>query len=254
MRKRSADLVTELSSHPMGKHTTERQRSLNYGDCESSLKNYLEERLGRPITLVLTENSTTMLSARVQNHVLRVRLHRMFANAGRQVLDEIASYLNKRKPPMPLFRNFLRENKTEIKTKPLKTVHLKTVGKYHDLRDMYDTVNKEYFGGLINAEITWGTRSPRSSVRRRTLGSYSERSDIIRINPVLDRKTVPPYFVAFIIYHEMLHASLGAQLKGTRRSVHSREFRKKEKLFKDYEKALIWEGGKACAGFPTRAR
>lgn len=229
----------------MGKDTNDRQRDLVHGSSESSLKYYLEERLGGPITLVLTENSTTMLSARVHNHVLRVRLHRMFVNAGRQVLDEIASYLKKRKPPMPLFRNFLRENKTQIKTKPLKTVHIKAAGKYHDLRDLYDTVNKEYFGSLVNAGITWGMRSPRSSVRRRTLGSYSERSNIIRINPVLDRQTVPRYFVAFIVYHEMLHASLGALLKGTRRSVHSREFRKREKLFKDYERAMAWEGVKA---------
>ncbi len=229
----------------MGKDTTDRQRNLVHGSSESSLKYYLEERLGGPITLVLTENSTTMLSARVHNHVLRVRLHRMFVNAGRQVLDEIASYLKKRKPSMPLFRNFLRDNKTQIKTKPLKTVHIKTAGKYHDLRDLYDTINKEYFGSLVNTGITWGTRSPRSSVRRRTLGSYSERSNIIRINPVLDRQTVPCYFVAFIVYHEMLHASLGALLRGTRRSVHSREFRKREKLFKDYEKAMAWEGGKA---------
>jgi hypothetical protein len=229
----------------MGKDTTKRQQSLKYDGSDRLLKHYLQERLGRPITLVLTENSTTMLSARMQNHVLNVRLHRLFVNADRQVLDEIASYLDKRNPSMEFFRNFLRENRTQIKKKPLKTVHIKTAGKYHDLRELYDAVNTEYFGGLINARITWGTRSPRSSVRRRTLGSYSERSDIIRINPVLDRKNVPRYFVAFIVYHEMLHASLGALLKGTRRSVHSREFRKREKLFKDYEKAMAWENGKA---------
>jgi predicted metal-dependent hydrolase len=97
---------------------------------------------------------------------------------------------------------------------------------------------------LVNAAITWGSRSPRSSVRRRTLGSYSERSNIIRINPVLDKKTVPRYFVAFIVYHEMLHAAMGTPLRGKRRSVHSGEFRKREKFFKDYEKATAWEGGK----------
>jgi len=43
----------------------------------------------------------------------------------------------------------------------------------------------------------------------------------------------------------MLHAVMGTPLRGKRRSVHSREFRKKEKLFKDYEKAMAWEGGKA---------
>jgi hypothetical protein len=43
----------------------------------------------------------------------------------------------------------------------------------------------------------------------------------------------------------MLHASMGISLQGNRRSVHSREFKKREKLFKDYEKAMAWEDGKA---------
>jgi len=226
----------------MNKDTADRQQNFIYYSSESLLKHYLEERLGRPLTLVLTENSTTMLSAGVQDHVLRVRLHRMFVNADKQVLDEIASYLRKSKSAMPLFRRFLRENTTHIKTKSLKKIPIKTAGKYHDLSDLYDIVNKEYFGGLINAAITWGSRSHRSFVRRRTLGSYSERSEIIRINPVLDRKTVPRYYVAFIVYHEMLHAAMGTPLRGKKRSVHPREFRRREKLFKDHEKAMAWEG------------
>jgi hypothetical protein len=229
----------------MAKVITERQVNYNCGGSERSLKRFLQERLLRPLTLVLTDNSTTMLSARLKNHILHVRLHRIFVNADLQVLDEIASYLNKRRPSMELFRKFVRENRTQIKEKPLKRISVKTVGKYHDLHELYEAVNEEYFGGLINAGITWGTRSPRASVRRRTLGSFSARPNIIRINPVLDRKTVPRYFVAFIVYHEMLHASLGTMLKGTRRSFHSREFRKRERHFKDFEKAMAWENGKA---------
>ncbi|MDA8422489.1 MAG: hypothetical protein M0Z89_04060 [Nitrospiraceae bacterium] len=216
-----------------------------YGHSENTLKRHLEERLGRPLVLVLTENASTMLSVRLHDGVPRIRLHRMFLNAGNEVLDEITSYIKKSKASMPLFRSFVRENREGLVIKPPKKVPLKTAGAYHDLRELHDAVNKEYFNGTIDAAITWGSRSPRSSVRRRTLGSYSERSHIIRINPVLDRKAVPRYFVAFIVYHEMLHAFLGAQLAGTRRSVHSREFRKREKLFKEYEKAMAWERGRA---------
>ena len=216
-----------------------------YGHSENTLKRHLEERLGRPLVLVLTENASTMLSVRLHDGVPRIRLHRMFLNAGNEVLDEIASYMKKSKASMPLFRSFVRENREWLAIKPPKKVPLKTAGTYHDLRELHDAVNKEYFNGTIDAAITWGSRSPRSSVRRRTLGSYSERSHIIRINPVLDRKAVPRYFVAFIVYHEMLHAFLGTQPAGTRRSVHSREFRKQEKLFHEYEKAMAWERGRA---------
>jgi hypothetical protein len=234
----------------MDKNTAARQLNLTLGHCESSLRQYLEKRLGRPLSLVVTENSSTMLSARAKEGVLHLRLHRMFLNAPQEVLDEIARYLKKRNVMMPLFRSYVRENKSQLDSKPLKRVPIKTVGKYHDLRELYDGVNKEYFGDMIDAVITWGSRSPRSSVRRRTLGSYSERSHSIRINPVLDCKTVPRYFVAFIVYHEMLHAALGTQLKGTRRSMHSQEFRKREKLFKEYEKAIAWERGEGRCATP----
>jgi predicted metal-dependent hydrolase len=212
---------------------------------ENHLKQYLEEYLGRPVSLVLTENSTSMLSARMHDGALRVRLHRMFLNADNRVLREIVSYLNSRRGAMPHFRSFIRDNREQLSRKPPKKVPVRTEGNAHDLRELYDEINREYFGGTVNAAITWGTRSPLHAVRKRTVGSYSERSNTIRINPMLDRKTVPRYYVAFVVYHEMLHAVMGTPLRGKRRSVHSREFRKREKLFKDHEKAMAWEGGRA---------
>lgn len=212
---------------------------------ENHLKQYLEECLNRPVSLVLTKNSMSMLSARMHDGVLRVRLHRMFLNADSRVLSEIASYLKNRRGAMPLFRSFIRDNREQLSLKPPKKVLVRTAGRFHDLCGLYDEINREYFGGMINAVITWGTRSPLYAVRKRTVGSYSERSNTIRINPVLDKKTVPRYYVALIVYHEMLHAAMGTPLRGKRRSVHSGEFRKREKLFKDYEKAIAWEGGKA---------
>jgi len=211
---------------------------------ESHLKQYLEECLNRPVSLVLTENSTSMLSARMHGDILRVRLHRMFLNADSRVMSELVAYLKNRRGAMPHFRSFIRDNREQLGTKPPKKVLVRTAGKCHDLCGLYDEINKEYFGGMVDAAITWGTRSPRFAVRKRTVGSYSERSNTIRINPVLDKKTVPRCYVGLIVYHEMLHAAMGTPLRGKRRSVHSREFRTREKLFKEYEKAMAWEGGR----------
>ena len=211
---------------------------------ENHLKQYLEACLNRPVSLILTKNSTSMLSARMHDGVLRVRLHRMFLNADNLVMNEIASYLKNRRGAMPHFRSFIGDNREQLSLKPPKKVLVRTAGRFHDLCGLYDEINREYFGGMINAVITWGTKSPRYAVRKRTVGSYSERSNTIRINPVLDKKTVPRYYVALIVYHEMLHAAMGTPLRGKRRSIHSGEFRKREKLFKDYEKAMAWELGK----------
>ncbi len=215
--------------------------NLSFTCSESSFKNYLEERVGWPISLVFTENSTTMLSVRKRNGVLHTRLHRLFLNAGNDVLNEIVSFLQGNRHEMARFRKFVRDNRARIQAGPPNKISLKTQGRFHDLWGLFNAVNEEYFGGRINAGITWGSRSPRCSVRKRTLGSFSERSNTIRINPVLDKKNVPRYYVAFIVYHEMLHAAIGIAREGDRRSVHSREFRRREKLFKDYERAIAWE-------------
>jgi predicted metal-dependent hydrolase len=210
---------------------------------ENSLKQQFEKGLSRPLSLTLTNNSTSMLSARIREGVLHVRLHRMFLNADSQVIDEIGQFLKSRKNRMTHFRNFVRENREQLVKKQPNKVMVKTAGKFHDLRELYDEINKEYFEGMITSVITWGSRSPRHAVRKRTLGSYSDRSNTIRINPVLDKSSVPCCVVAFVVYHEMLHAAMGIAMQGKRRSVHSREFRKREKLFAEYEKARAWERG-----------
>ncbi len=215
--------------------------NLSFTYSESSFKSYLEQRIGRPISLVFTENSTTMLSARKQNDGLRIRLHRLFLNADNEVLNEIVSYLLGTSRAMTRFRKFVRDNRAHIQAGPPNRVSQKTQGRYHDLSELFNAVNEEYFGGRINAGITWGSRSPRCSVRKRTLGSFSERSNIIRINPVLDKKNIPRYYVEFVVYHEMLHAAIGIAREGDRRRVHSLEFRRREKLFKDYDRAIAWE-------------
>lgn len=229
----------------MKKDTTDEQLNLLLSQTDSSLKQYLEERLDRPVVLVLTENATSMLSARVCGGVFKVRLHRMFINSGTAVIDEIVSYLKRKSRAMPLFRKFVRDNRGHLHKKSPNKVSLKTSGKFHDLRELYEEINEAYFGGMISAAITWGPGSPRCPVRKRTLGSYSERSHTIRINPVLDKKTVPRYYVAFVVYHEMLHAAMGMPLTGKRRIVHSGEFRKRERLFKDYDRAVAFERGRA---------
>jgi predicted metal-dependent hydrolase len=210
---------------------------------DASLRQYIEEHLGRPLSLILTENSTSMLSARMREGVLYLRLHRMFLNADGQVIDEIISFLKNRRSRMCLFRKFVRDNREHLSKRPPNKVMVKTSGKFHDLRELYDEINKDYFGSVIQAAITWGSRSSRYAVRKRTLGSYSDRSNTIRINPVLDKSVVPRHVVSFVVYHEMLHAAMGIAMQGKRRSVHSREFRKREKLFADYEKARAWERG-----------
>lgn len=230
---------------PVQTGTSGKQLDLFLNRSESSLRLSIEDILKRPLCLVLTDNSTSMLSARVRNNVLQVRLHRIFLHADNRVFAEIVAFLKNRRKAMPFFREFVRDNRERLAIKPPNRVRARTRGKVHDLDKLYRRINEEYFGNAVNAAITWGAGSARYAVRKRTLGSFSERSNTIRINPLLDKRSIPSFFVAFIVYHEMLHAALGTPLKGKRRSIHSREFKRRERLFRDFDRAMAWERGGA---------
>jgi predicted metal-dependent hydrolase len=118
---------------------------------------------------------------------------------------------------------------------------VRTLGRYHNLREIFDDLNAEYFQNLITASISWGKKNARRAVRKRTLGSYNGHTNAILINPVLDRKIVPDYFIRFLVYHEMLHSALKEEKKNGRRRIHTAEFRGREKFFRYYEEAISWE-------------
>lgn len=182
-----------------------------------------------------------MLSVRLRGGITYLRVHRIFLEAGDKILDEISQFIRKRRGRTPLINEFIRANSEGIKANSKRKLSVNPEGRHYGLKVFFDSINEEYFGGRISASITWGKRTSRSSVRRRTLGSYSFNTNLIRINPLLDNRKVPPYFIGFIVYHEMLHAAVGVGGRPGRRSIHSKEFRRREKLYKDYEKAIAWE-------------
>lgn len=219
--------------------------SLPLSHNENSLMDYLEKITGKSISLKITDNSTSMISLKTKGGIVNVRLHRIFLDAGNNVISEIAQFIKNKKGRTPLIRDFIKQNSNCLNKKLPKKLSIKTQGRYYNLGDIYEKVNGEYFNGRVIASITWGTKSPRYAVRKRTLGSYSSHTNTIRINPILDKKSVPRYFIEFIVYHEMLHADMNVETKNGRRSVHSREFRRREKLFKHYERVVAWEQRKA---------
>ena len=208
---------------------------------ENYLKAYLVNAVGKNISLTITDNSTSLLSVKTKGNVVHVRLQRIFLEAGSEIWNEIADFVRSKKGNMPFFRKFAKQNLSSLKKDLKNRVTIKTQGRYHDLSDIYESVNNKYFDQKISSPITWGMKRSRGYTRKRTLGSYSRHTNIIRISPLLDKNTVPKYFIAFVVYHEMLHADMGVLEKNGRRSCHTKEFRKREKLFEDYDKAIAWE-------------
>ena len=205
----------------------------------------LRDRLGPKVMVQLTQNRKTMVSFRRRRGVLYVRLHALFAHAPDRVFDAIAEFLSHPEPPeaaTQLMDAFLERHRDLVEQNRVEQLTPQPEGRYHDLERLRDALNATYFGHRVTARITW-TRAARGQ-RRATmrLGSYSEQEDLIRIHPALDQAFVPEYFVASVVFHEMLHALHGAEeLEDGRRSVHSPAFLEDERRFGEYAEARRWE-------------
>ncbi|HET6516433.1 MAG TPA: SprT-like domain-containing protein [Thermodesulfovibrionales bacterium] len=211
-----------------------------------------ERVAGSRVSLTIIDTSSSLISIRERDDMLFVRLHRIFLSSGSDVIDEIASFIGRRKGATPLVRKFAEQNSSYLAMGRLR-IKTKSLGKYHDLDEIYRSLNAEYFGERISCVITWGSKNAPGAVKRRTLGSYSRHTNTIRINPVLDRKEVPASLIRFVVYHEMLHADMDIVRINGRRLVHSKEFRTREKAFRDYDEALAWERGREPAVKPIDA-
>lgn len=224
--------------------TIAEQLSLPFTHDRTSLKDYFEKVTGKTLSLTLTDNSSSMLSVSQKGALSSVRLHRMFLDAGKDVIIEIARFIKTGKGKTPCLRRFVRRNGSCLNKRPPKAVRITTDGRYHNLGEIFKAVNHEYFENRVSCLITWGQKVPRHAVKKRTLGSYSRHGNTIRISPVLDRREVPRFFIEFVVYHEMLHAGTGSSEKNGRRVVHSKDFRQRERQYRHYEKAVAWEKGK----------
>jgi hypothetical protein len=200
-----------------------------------------------PVSLSITDNRQAIISHAVEEGVLRARIHHMFLDAPPSVVDSLVRYVTKGDRDASVLVGQYIEASSGRLARRSRQVPLVTNGKYHDLLEIMEGVNDRYFDGQTNALITWGSRGSAKGARRRNprrtikLGSYGAVDRLIRVHPSLDRTWVPRYFVAFVIYHELLHHVMPATRGNGRRSLHPPEFLERERGFRHYERALAWE-------------
>ncbi len=102
-------------------------------------------------------------------------------------------------------------------------------GKHHSLLEIFRDLNSRYFGDRIEIRrIGWG---PRRGWAR--LGHYDPIHHTITISPVLDSARVPVTALAFVVYHEMLHAVFD-ESSGENRRHHPPSFRRAERGYEGY--------------------
>jgi hypothetical protein len=212
--------------------------------ARQSLERRLTAASTGPVVLSITDNRHAMISHRYDKGVLRARVHHMFLGSPRPIVDALVRYVVQGdRDASSIVGRFIDRQSARIAKGPGFT-KVKTRGKHHDLATIFDELNRRYFDGRVSALCTWGRRvkrrgtKPRDSIK---LGTYSGAEQLIRVHPALDRSWVPRYFVAAVLYHEMLHHVVPPVAVRGRVRVHPPEFEARELLFHHHERSREWE-------------
>lgn len=203
------------------------------------LGTWLLHRLARPIHLVLTNNRTHMMTFREEEAAVHLRLHRFFLNADAAVLEALARYVETGgRDGGRAVDMFIEEQAEQLELEP---APVRTAGRFHDLTEILSDLNAKFFHDACAARITWGNAGTRRYRRSIQLGSYVSQERLIRIHPCLDQAFVPRAYVAWVVFHEMLHEVFGTERDGGRRSLHPPEFGVLEETFPGYRDCKKWE-------------
>ncbi len=205
----------------------------------AELARWLTSQLDRPVRLVFTNNRSTLLSYREEDEVLHVRLHRFFAAATAPVVSALARYLaDDDRQAGRVIDAFVAEQAELMAFEPS---HVEPVGRFHHLGEILTELNRTYFHDACKVQITWGHAGRRRYRRSIQLGSYVSHEKLIRIHPCLDQAFVPQSYVAWVVFHEMLHEAYGIERNRGRRSIHPPEFEALEESFPGYLECKQWE-------------
>lgn len=111
--------------------------------------------------------------------------------------------------------------------------HALAQGQTQDLLAVFQRVNQTYFAGNLSPpHLVWSSRDT-----FRKFGHYEFETDTVMISRTLDRSDIPDLVLDYVMFHELLHKTLGyRQIKG-RRYAHTAEFQAQEKVFQGYQKA-----------------
>lgn len=203
---------------------------------------------GRPPNFIVEYHPYSDLThtIRLREDTAYVRLSDALRYAPTLVVEATAALLlarlYRRHPPKELveaYREFSYAPTTcrrllELRQQRARRTEHRPAGAYHNLAPMFARLNRRYFtDALPLPRLGWSKRA-----WRRQLGCFDPALEQIVINRQLDGRDVPEYVVAYVLYHEMLHLKHPMRFAHCRRESHSAQFRKEEKKFADYNRAM----------------
>lgn len=211
------------------------------------LQRYLQQTVARRVSLVLDDDRRGIVTTgQAGENEIALRLHGSFLDASTTILKALVRFLRRPEPHLRrrVVRLYRQAGLHRVGDGAVgRRIVLRHRGRYFDLKEIFDDLNARHFDGRIKAFVTWGRRTrPGSRSRSIHFGSYNWARQVIRVHPDLDRDFVPRHFVESVLFHEMLHVELGiTQGRDGRRCAHTAEFRRREKSWPGYQRALLWE-------------
>lgn len=155
-------------------------------------------------------------------HILLNKLYRK--PVARQHQHRYRLYLNRRD---------MRRRIDETRQTRGRKAHTGPSGDTHDLVAIFEELNARHFGGMMaRPELGW------SHVRSRTrLGHFDPSHNTIMISRIFDDPRAPRLALEYVMFHEMLHLRYPVDHSGSRRCVHTPEFKAHEKQFPEFKEA-----------------
>lgn len=113
-------------------------------------------------------------------------------------------------------------------------------GRFHDLDAVFAAVNARYFGGALEARLTWSARLGGLSTHTVARDADGRPYHLLTISRGYDDPEVTPEILGGVVYHECLHIAIPPRREGGRRVVHGPDFRKREREYDHYEAWMKW--------------
>jgi hypothetical protein len=182
---------------------------------------------------------------RLENGEMHVRISDLLEGAPAPVTEALAHILLRKLYRLPVPRTFSHRYRLYLNRRDVRRqAHLvrqvrgrKFIsgpqGEHWNLETVFEQLNARYFDGLMGRpQLGWSRGASRSM-----LGHFDPSHNAIIISRIFDKASVPALALEYVMFHEMLHLRYPVEHGGTRRRVHTREFRAAEKKFPQLKEA-----------------
>jgi hypothetical protein len=182
-------------------------------------------RLAEGVLEVTMSDMLEHAPAPVQEALAQILLSKLFRRSlDPDVIAQYRLYLN---------RSDIRGALHRIKKERGRKTFLGPAGRTYNLETIFDELDREYFNSSVpKPKLGWSVKPSRTA-----LGHYDPAHHTIVVSRFLDRPEVPRLVVKYVMFHEMLHIMHPTKHNGARRCVHTPEFKRAERTFRDFELA-----------------